>query len=395
MVSGTIIITDADERAALAATRSLGRAGWRVVTCGVARSSLAGRSRHSAKSVTVPDALRDPGAFAARLVEVALAEGARYVIPISEAALLALLPERERLPPGAIPWPGLQIVRAICDKRRVLEAAPAFGIGVPRQVVLDGVSGLRNLPELNWPVVVKPARSVNRGDGATEKFTVRHVASRAALEEVVAGYSDAAFPLLLQERVIGPGVGIFLLVWDGVLRASFAHRRLREKPPSGGVSVYRESIAADPALVEQSRRLLEHFGWQGVAMVEYKVDERTGTPMLMEINGRFWGSLQLAVDAGVDFPRLLIECAEGRPPAAPAGYQVGTRLRWWWGDVDQLLLRLRRSSEELGLPDGAPGRLQSLAEFMNVLRAGDRNEILRLDDPRPFLHESLHWFMGR
>lgn len=394
-MSGTVIITDADERAALAATRSLGRAGWRIVTCGAAKTSLAGRSRHSAKSVTVPDALREPAAFAARLVELAAAEGARYVIPISEAALLALLPERERLPPGAIPWPGLQAVRAICDKRRVLEAAPAFGIGVPRQVVLDAVSGMRSLPELNWPVVVKPARSVNRADGATEKFSVRHVSSRAELERVVVGLSAAAFPLLLQERVIGPGVGIFLLVWDGVLRASFAHRRLREKPPSGGVSVYRESIAADPALVERSRRLLEHFGWQGVAMVEYKVDERTGTPMLMEINGRFWGSLQLAVDAGVDFPRLLLECAEGNPPAAPAPYHVGTRLRWWWGDVDQLLLRLRRSSAQLGLPEGAPGRLQSLAEFMNVLRAGDRNEILRLDDPAPFLHESLHWFMGR
>ena len=147
------------------------------------------------------------------------------------------------------------------------------------------------------------------------------------------------------------------------MRASFAHRRLREKPPSGGVSVYRESIAADPALVERSRRLLEHFGWQGVAMVEYKVDERTGTPMLMEINGRFWGSLQLAVDAGVDFPRLLIECAEGRLPRRRRLYAVGTRLRWWWGDVDQLLLRLRRSSEQLGLPAGvagqAPGRWRS------------------------------------
>ena len=166
-------------------------------------------------------------------------------------------------------------------------------------------------------------------------------------------YPAAAFPLLLQERVVGPGVGIFLLIWDGVLRATFAHRRLREKPPSGGVSVYRESIAADPALVERSRQLLAHFGWQGVAMVEYKVDERTGIPVLMEINGRFWGSLQLAVDAGVDFPRLLIDCAEGKPTRRTRRrITVGSRLRWWWGDVDQLLLRLRHSGADLGLPDG-------------------------------------------
>ena len=84
------------------------------------------------------------------------------------------------------------------------------------------------------------------------------------------------------------------------MRAVFAHRRLREKPPSGGVSVYRESVAPDPSLVARAAALLAGLGWRGVAMVEMKTDARTGTPYLMEVNGRFWGSLQLAVDAGVD-----------------------------------------------------------------------------------------------
>jgi predicted ATP-grasp superfamily ATP-dependent carboligase len=306
-----------------------------------------------------------------------------------------LLPRRTALPPGTIPWPDIEAVRAICDKRRVLEVAPALGIGVPRQMVIASAGEAPDLADLRYPVVAKPARSVADVAGVRHKLRVRHAATPGELRRLIDTMGDAAFPLLLQERVVGPGIGIFLLVWDGVVQATFAHRRLREKPPSGGVSVYRESIAADPALVERSRQLLAHFGWQGVAMVEYKMDERTGIPMLMEINGRFWGSLQLAIDAGVDFPRLLIDCAEGRPPAEVAPYHVGTRLRWWWGDVDQLLLRLRHSGAELGLPAGSPGRLQALAEFMNAFRAGDRNEVLRLDDPAPFLHESLHWFRPR
>lgn len=394
-MSGTIIVTDADERAALAVTRSLGRAGWRIIACGSGRTSLAGRSRYAARSVVVPDPLREPAAFAEQVVALAKTEDVRYVIPIGEPALLALLPHRSSLPPGAIPWPDLETVRAVCDKRRVLDAAPDFGIGVPRQFVLASPLSAQHLDELRFPVVAKPSRSVAGAEGALQKLRVRHAATPEELQRVIDAYPPAAFPLLLQERVFGPGIGIFLLLWDGVVRATFAHRRLREKPPSGGVSVYRESIAADPALVEHSRQLLAHFGWQGVAMVEYKVDERTGVPMLMEINGRFWGSLQLAVDAGVDFPRLVVECAEGRPPVDPPSYIVGTRLRWWWGDVDQLLLRLRYSGAELGLPEGSPGRLMALAEFMNVFRAGDRNEVLRVDDPVPFLHESLHWFMPR
>ena len=342
----------------------------------------------------MPDPLREPAPFAARVAAVAGEEGARFVLPTGEAALLALLEHAGSFPPGAIPWPPLETVRAICDKQCVLAAAPDFGIGVPRQMVLQAPGDARFPLDLTYPVVAKPVRSVGESAGRRQKLGVYHAGSPDALQQVLAALPVAAFPLLVQERVVGPGLGIFLLLWGGQLRAAFAHRRLREKPPSGGVSVYRESIAADPVLVERSRRLLEHFGWQGVAMVEYKVDQRTGTPMLMEINGRFWGSLQLAVDAGVDFPRLLLECAEGRAPAAPAPYRVGTRLRWWWGDVDQLLLRLRHSATDLGMPAGAPGRLQALREFMTLFRPGDRNEVLRLDDPAPFFHESLQWFTG-
>jgi predicted ATP-grasp superfamily ATP-dependent carboligase len=161
------------------------------------------------------------------------------------------------------------------------------------------------------------------------------------------------------------------------------------------VSVYRESIAADPVLVERSKALLRCFAWEGVAMVEYKLDAATGTPYLMEINGRFWGSLQLAVDAGVDFPRLLVEHALGRPVAPVTRYRMGVRSRWWWGDVDHLLARLRRTPEELALPPGSPGRLAAARDFLMLWRPGDRNEVFRLSDPRPQLRETIEWFRGR
>jgi predicted ATP-grasp superfamily ATP-dependent carboligase len=186
---------------------------------------------------------------------------------------------------------------------------------------------------------------------------------------------------------------VFLLLWNGQLKAAFSHRRIREKPPSGGVSVYRESIPLDPELLTRSRALLDAFEWDGVAMIEYKVDERTGMPYLMEINGRFWGSLQLAVDAGVDFPALLAALALGLDPEPVTTYRVGVRSRWWWGDVDHLLARLRRSPEALALPPGSPGRWRALADFLTLHRT-DRNEILRSDDPRPFLRETGQWVQG-
>lgn len=338
----------------------------------------------------VPDPLREPALFAARVAAVAAEEGARFILPTSEASLLALLEHSESFPPGAIPWPPLETVRAICDKQRVLAAAPDFGIGVPRQMVLQAPGDARFPLDLIYPVVAKPVRSVGESAGRREKLGAYHAGSPEALQQVLAALPAAAFPLLVQERVVGPGVGVFLLLWDGQLRAAFAHRRLREKPPSGGVSVYSESAPLDVGLAGRAFRLLQALGWQGVAMIEFKVDERTGEPVLMEVNGRFWGSLQLSIDAGVDFPRLLLECAEGHPPPAPAPYRVGVRLRWWWGDVDQLMLRLRRTREELCLPSGAATGRAALRDFLR-LRLADHAETFRWDDPRPFLFETRRW----
>ncbi len=125
-------------------------------------------------------------------------------------------------------------------------------------------------------------------------------------------------------------------------------------------------------------------------MVEYKVDERTGTPYLMEVNGRFWGSLQLAVDAGVDFPALLVRAALGQPLPPPPEYREGVRLRWLWGDVDHLIARLRPAADRNGNGLRA-GRFGAVADWVTSWRPGERWETLRFSDPRPFLRESLEW----
>ena len=124
-------------------------------------------------------------------------------------------------------------------------------------------------------------------------------------------------------------------------------------------------------------------------MVECKRDLDRGGWRLIEINGRFWGSLQLAVDAGVDFPALLVRAALGSPLAPPPAWRAGVRLRWEWGDVDHLLLRLVRSREQLALPVGEPGRPGAVAAFFAHLPGRDRLEMLRFGDLLPFVVETL------
>src|SRR5262249_45195107 len=139
-------------------------------------------------------------------------------------------------------------------------------------------------------------------------------------------------------------------------------------------------------------RLLEHVKWHGVAMVEFKVDDDSGFPMLMEINGRFWGSLQLAIDAGLNFPYLLYQMISGVHVAvADQSYRIGTKSRWLLGDLDCLLLRLVKSKSQLNLDARAPSRWRFLVEFCKLFQRDLHYEVERLNDPGPALVEYRAW----
>jgi predicted ATP-grasp superfamily ATP-dependent carboligase len=390
-----VIVTDGEQRATLAVVRSLGAAGYRCIVTSSSRASVAGGSRFVARSVTVPNALERPAEFAEAIVALVAAERAAVILPIAEQSLLAILPIRARLAPAIVPFADIAAFRSLTDKERLLEEASKLGIAIPAQEIVRSIEALAslNLSRLRFPLVVKPARSVGDRAGGRATFSVTYASDPSELKRKIRAFPPAAFPLLLQQRVVGPGMGVFLLLWDGKIKAQFAHQRLTEKPPSGGVSVYRESVSMDEDLRDRSRALLDRFGWRGVAMVEYKRDSTTGQAYLMEVNGRFWGSLQLAIDSGVDFPRILVGCALGERSQQMPSYRVGVRSRWWWGQVDHLVGRVRRSATAGPLPPDTRSARRVCGDlFFGLFRDADYEEVLRWSDPRPFWNETLRWF---
>ena len=393
-MSPRVLVTDGDQRAALACVRSLGKAGFECFVTGPGRSNLAGASRHCRGVAVAPDPASDSQAFLTCLLEHAFRWRIEYLLPITEKSLRVVLREVELFSPIKIPFPALEVFERVSDKAQVLEAAQRVGIGIPNQWEwrCRDEAERHKIRNEEFPLVVKPTKSVVKRDVGLTQMSVEHVADSADLERWVATAGEESFPVLVQERVKGEGIGVFVLLWDGALHAVAGHRRIREKPPSGGVSVLRESTVVDPGLLRKSLGLLGELGWdRGVAMVEYKVEPETGQAWLMEINGRFWGSLQLAVDAGVDFPALLLQCSRGEPPGDPVTGRPGVRTRWLMGDVDQLLMRLFRSREALHLPASLSGRGRAILEFLWDFRPGIRQEVLRLSDPRPFVTEAGAW----
>ncbi|MGH7769055.1 MAG: ATP-grasp domain-containing protein, partial [Candidatus Binatia bacterium] len=288
-----------------------------------------------------------------------------------------------------LPIPTADSFESLTNKYRLMQLATKLGVPIPETVFIsDGRWRQASSSFPPFPVVVKPGRSVVNIEGHLRKTGIHYAAGEAELERLYSTIDYLGQPSLIQRRIEGEGQGVFALMDKGKPVSLFAHRRLREKPPSGGVSVLRESVALPQPMTDYALRLLQHVGWHGVAMVEFKVDRQSGVPLLMEVNGRFWGSLQLALDAGINFPCLLYRIASGEELQLPVnGYRIGVKSRWLLGDLDHLLLRLLKSDEELSLPPNSPTKLRTLLEFCRFYQSGTRNEVLRFDDPKPFARE--------
>lgn len=384
----TILVTDAGRGSAVSIIRSLGRQGWRVIAGDADPGSLGFRSRYVAERLIYPSPTRSPREFVQSVLEAAARWQVDLVIPVTDPAILPLSEERERLAgicQVAIPDP--EALRVVIDKRRTLELGVQLGIPTPRSVVTDSAAAaLRVADELGWPVVLKPRSSkVYRDRVSIEAFEVTYANSPEEVASRLARF-EGRCDVLVQEYCAGVGHGVGLLMRDGHPLAAFQHRRLHEVPLSGGASSLRESVALDPVLYDHSVRLLGALRWTGLAMVEFKVGP--AGPRLMEVNGRVWGSLPLAVMSGVDFPRLLAELYLGpsSEAIAPAPrYRVGVRARNL--DLDMIWIGAALSGRQRYPFLTTPGRGQGLAGILGLIDPRCRLDSMAFDDPGPGVAE--------
>lgn len=392
-----ILVTDGDNRAALAITRSLGKKGHTVIVGNHKHPTLASSSKYCKSRVIYPNPNDSPDAFIAQLTEIITRNKIDVILPVSDVTTIPVCDNKEKLEQYCkVPFSSSQSVNLAANKGQLFRLAVDLGVAIPRSFWLEhGADPSSFLQKLSFPIVVKPSKSRIRTKNSWISTAVSYAYDREEFKRIINAAPLLSYPLLLQERITGPGVGVFVCYDRGKPLVFFSHRRIREKPPSGGVSVLRESIPVSPIAQDYSERLLSRLNWHGVAMVEFKVDERDNIPKLMEINGRFWGSLQLAIDAGVDFPALLIETVEKNHVPPLGNYAIGVRTRWLMGDIDSLLMVLLRDRRKLSLPIGHQGRLQYLLEFLKLWQKNTYYEVLKREDIRPWIYELKQWCCGK
>ncbi len=342
-----VFVTDAGYKHALAAIRSLGRKGIYVIA-GAHRRGQSFYSKYCRERIIYPDPA-DGHKFAEFMIDYVRKNHIDVLLPIGYLSCVALSQHvRDLQKYVKIPLADYEAMQIAGDKTQTMQFARTLGVATPKNF---------NTPDEvdRFPIVVK---------GNKESGHVAYVNSREELSRI--DTSDS----VLQEYIIGGGYGYYALYNKGTPRAIFMHKRIREFPTTGGASTAAMSFY-DPQLRKQGETLLSALNWHGVAMVEFKKDIRDGKYRLMEINPKFWGSLDLSIACGVDFPNLATKMAMEGDIETVEKYPVGLRFRWPFPDDFIHLLANPKSARDW---------------FSDFIRKNTKSN-LSISDPVPNLYQ--------
>lgn len=374
-----VLLTHGWCRSSYSALRGLAHRGVPVVVADTARVGMCQASRLAQARGRYRSPYADPDGFVDDIAALCERHRIGLLLPgHEEGELLAQAREAGRLPSHvSLPLANVDSLVRVNDKDRISRLARDLDVPVA-SIVEYRTPAEAGMGTDTTREYVARARRGNSSKGV--RFASGGAALTAELERMIDDFAlDPARLPIVQERVPGDGWGVSCLYWYGERIASFTHRRLQEKVATGGTSTLRIS-AAHPALEADAHRLLDALGWHGLAMLEFKFDAASGRHAFIEINPRLWGSIDLALNAGVNFPWLLY-LAETRGPAVARAHfrpaRRGVISRWLLGDLLRRFDLLRRGRLRDGLSVGG-------------LRAHAYDDF-KLDDPMVLLGEALYY----
>jgi predicted ATP-grasp superfamily ATP-dependent carboligase len=288
-------------------------------------------------------------------------------------------------------------METVINKDKTYEIAKKIGITTPVNYDIDkGV-----IPdEIRFPVILKWANP-NIVSALLNKHQIpllkcEYCYTNEELKHALDRYQALDQQPLVQSYCPGHGLGHLIYMHQGKAILCFQHKRIHEWPPEGGVSTLCESIdlSENAALFIKSIELLQTINWEGPAMVEYKVDAKTGDSFLMEINGRFWGSLPLAHYAGAHFAwtHYLVNVLNDVPDQPKILF--GIRCMFVIPEFKRLIKIIfqRKSIQDKSLCINV---WQDLSIFIAHIIKGRYFYVFDLNDPRPFFEDIWNTSLGR
>ena len=364
-----LIVEPGRARGALTAARALHAAGWTVGVGTPTSRGLASASRATTRSHPVPAPEVDLDAFVEGVNTAIRKGGYEVAFGAGDAEAIGLSARRGDVR-AIVPYAAHEAVVRAHDKLQLGRTARAVGLATPH--TLEMTEGeLNTLPP---PCLVKAAFHAPRlGTRGPARLNPVIAYDSAAAAKRAAEIRAAGSIPLRQEFVAGELMS-YAVVRDfaGNFVADVAQVADRTWPPSAGVSSRACTVEVSPELTEGVAKLLSDLGWFGLAQLQFILPP-DAEPRLIDFNGRFYGSLALAVGAGVNLPAIWAALATDRPPPALGHATLGVRYQWLEADL------WRAVAERRG------GLLRDVASCLRFSR-GAVQSVWSARDPGPSLH---------
>jgi predicted ATP-grasp superfamily ATP-dependent carboligase len=333
-----VLVTDGDALHSLAIVRSLGSKKMRVTISSHRKVfSLSFYSKFCQKRLVYPDPDKKKGQFIHFLIQELKSSDYDILLPVRSTVTPLVAQYKEELSRYTnFVIPSRESMEIANNKEKTFKFSEKIGIPIPRTFYPQNMDELEQAAkELSFPVVVK----ASYGAGSRGVFYVKTAENLFSFfnKYFSSGKYSEDNRTMVQELIQGPGCGFFSIFDKGEPKAIFMHKRIREYPITGGPSTVAESYY-HPRLKELGLKILKELNWDGVAMVEFKLDQKDNEFKLMEINPKFWGSLYLAIASGVDFPYLYCLQAMKERFEPVFEYKKDVKFRWLFpGDFMCLL----------------------------------------------------------
>ncbi len=392
-----ILVLDGHSAAALAFTRALGRAKhWIAVGSNQGIHAPASLSRYSRLNLRYPVPSENVSAFIEAVLALARRNGIDLIIPVTDWTVWPLSRYREQFKGVSLLALGPHSpIEFAADKFRTVSLARELGIPVPETSLIQSLDELhQKANEFDFPAVVKDRFSMRWEGNTAISGSVSYAYSLDDLKQKVEVRLKQAGDVMVQEFVPGEGIGFSCMTVEGKLCLPFMWLRIRETDPRGSGSSARRSIPMSSQVCEFSSALVKKVGLQGISMVEFKRPSNGRAPVLMEINARPWGSLQLPISCGIDYPSHLVNWfLEGKLPPSEIEYKQNITCRRLLSELTHLEHTFRGAPPGWTMP--YPSFARTLLKISVPWYPGMRYDDFWLSDPRPGIAGLANWFRSR
>lgn len=277
------------------------------------------------------------------------------------------------------------------NKESCMALADSIGVRIPKTYVAHNETDLIKIAEeTNGNVIVKLE------DSFASKGLIKYTQGK---QFFIDNYKrDFGFNInetnkpLVQQFIEGDLIDATAFAVGGDTKAVLTQKRVLTAWLEGGGGIV--NITNDVADVKAgAKKMLEHLNWTGHLEMDWIQDKSSGDSYLIEINPKFWGTTQLTISSGYDYPYWYVKHALGEPIEYPETYTQGLQYRW----LDDELVTILTQPKSIGSFFCEIGK--SLGRFF----ASNTKTNFFITDPKPFVKGLADamivilktWFFGK